>query len=245
MPAPARAALAIAAAALLAAATAGCSSGGGHSAKPAEGKSGAHSAAATGEAAAPPAQAAIVTGPGPKSSYDVQPQPAAGSCHYRYTADKQPLPDPNCTPGAISPAVTQATVNDTICKPGGYTSTIRPPANITGKEKAENAKSYGYTGPMNDAEYDHLISLQLGGDPNDPRNLWVQPPSPDHVPGKGPNNPKDSVETHLHTAICKGQTTLAAAQQAIATDWTTAEAKLGIAKAGAPAPSSAPDGDGE
>ncbi|MFF0415665.1 hypothetical protein ACFYUY_35210 [Kitasatospora sp. NPDC004745] len=244
MPAPARAALAIAAAALIAAAT-GCSPGGGHTAKPA-GRSTA--AAPAGDAADPnagaaPAPAAVVTGAGPKSSYDVQPQPAPGSCKYRYTADKQPLPDPNCTPGAISPAVNQGNLNDTICKTGGYTSTIRPPSNITGKEKAENAKSYGYSGPMGDAEYDHLISLQLGGDPNDPRNLWVQPPSPDHVPGKGPNNPKDSVETHLHTAICKGQTTLAAAQQAIATDWTTAEVKLGIKSGGAP--TAAPDADGD
>ncbi|MFF4815138.1 hypothetical protein ACFY2K_11175 [Kitasatospora sp. NPDC001309] len=252
MPAPARGALAIAAAVLLAAA-AGCSSGGGHTAKDGSGgKASAHSSSAHGSApaaagdAAQPVPAAIVTGPGPKSSYDAQPQPAAGSCHYRYTADKQPLPDPNCTPGAISPAVNQGTINDTICKPGGYTSSIRPPVNVTGKEKAENAKSYGYTGPMGDAEYDHLISLQLGGDPNDPRNLWVQPPSPGHVPGKGPNNPKDSVETHLHTAICKGQVTLAAAQQAIATDWTTAEAKLGISKGGAAAtPTTEPDADGD
>ncbi|MFG3227306.1 hypothetical protein ACGF07_21290 [Kitasatospora sp. NPDC048194] len=244
MPAPARGALAIAAAVLLAAA-AGCSSGGGHTAKDsAHGKGGTHSAAPTaGGDAAQPAPAAIATGPGPKSSYTVQPQPAAGSCHFRYTADQQPLPDPNCTPGAISPAVNQGNLNDTICKPGGYTSTIRPPANITGKEKAENAKSYGYTGPMGDAEYDHLISLQLGGDPNDPRNLWIQPPSPGHVPGKGPNNPKDSVETHLHTAICKGQITLAAAQAAIAADWTTAEAKVGLKPAGAPTPE--PDADGD
>lgn len=246
MPAPARGALAIAAAVLLAAA-AGCSSGGGHTTAKNGGhtKEAAHaSAPAAAGDAAQPAPAAIVTGPGPKSSYDAQPQPAPGSCHYRYTTDKQPLPDPNCTPGAISPAVNQGNINDTICKPGGYTSTIRPPVNITGKEKTENAKSYGYTGPMGDAEYDHLISLQLGGDPNDPRNLWVQPPSPGHVPGKGPNNPKDSVETHLHTAICKGQVTLTAAQQAIATDWTTAEAKLGISK-GAVTPSTEPDADGD
>ncbi|MFJ2581410.1 hypothetical protein [Kitasatospora aureofaciens] len=243
MLAPARGALAIAAAVLLTAAATGCSSGGGHTAKPAPQSSAPHGSAAPPAADAAGAHA-IPVGTGPKSSYDAQPQPAAGSCKYRYTADKQPLPDPNCTPGATSPAVTQANINDTICKPGGYTSTIRPPANITGKEKAENAKSYGYTGPMADAEYDHLISLQLGGDPNDPRNLWVQPPSPDHVPGKGPNNPKDSVETHLHTAICKGQTTLAAAQQAIVTDWTTAEAKLGISK-GSAAPTAAPDADGD
>ncbi|MEV0537210.1 hypothetical protein [Kitasatospora sp. NPDC050463] len=133
------------------------------------------------------------------------------------------MPDSTCTPGATSPAVTQATIGSTICKPGGYTSTIRPPVSITGKEKSENARSYGYSGPMGDAEYDHLISLH-----NDPRNLWVEPPSPDHVPGKGPNNPKDAIETHLHTAICKNQISLAAAQQAIANDWTTAESKLGI-----------------
>ncbi|MFB7667116.1 hypothetical protein ACFC1R_24760 [Kitasatospora sp. NPDC056138] len=226
---PARTAMA-AAALLLAATAVGCSSSTGHQAK----SGGGHTKPVPTQTAASGAAAGTIpTGAGPQSTYTVAAQPAAGTCHYRYTADKQPLPDVNCTPGATSPAVTQANIGGTICKTGGYTSAIRPPANITGKEKAANAQSYGYTGPMGDGEYDHLISLQLGGDPNDPRNLWVEPPSPGHVPGKGPNNPKDSVETHLHTAICKGKVTLAAAQQAIATDWTTAEAKLGI-KDGSP-----------
>ncbi|WP_280717002.1 hypothetical protein [Kitasatospora sp. MAP5-34] len=195
-------------------------------------------AATTPSAAAggPAAGGAIPVGAGPQSAYTAQAQPAPGTCHYRYTTAKQPLPDAACTPGVTSPAVTQATISSTICKAGGYTSAIRPPVNVTGKEKAANAASYGYTGPMGDAEYDHLISLQLGGDPNDPRNLWVEPPSPGHVPGKGPNNPKDAVETHLHTAICKGQVTLAAAQQAVAADWTTAEAKLGVKAAASDGP---------
>jgi hypothetical protein len=38
------------------------------------------------------------------------------------------------------------------------------------------------------------------------------------------------VETHIHTAICKGTVTLAAAQHAIASDWTTAESTLGISR---------------
>jgi hypothetical protein len=80
-----------------------------------------------------------------------------------------------CTPGAISPAVTQANLASTICRKGGYTGGIRPSASVTGKEKVLNAKSYGYAGSMSDAEFDHLISLQLGGDPNDSRNLWVEP----------------------------------------------------------------------
>ncbi|NKS56369.1 hypothetical protein GS504_01905 [Rhodococcus hoagii] len=165
--------------------------------------------------------ATLAVGPGPQSSYTVAGQPAPGSCHFRYTADKQPLPDPACTPGATNPKVTQATLQDTICR-SGYTSSIRPPSNITGREKTANAQSYGYTGSPADAEYDHLLSLELGGDPNDPRNLWVEPPSPDHKPGSGVNNPKDQVENKLHSLICSGQVTLDAAQTAIATDWTTA-----------------------
>lgn len=76
--------------------------------------------------------------------------------------------------------------------------------------------------------YDHLISLQLGGDPNDPRNLWVEPPDPGHKKGGGVNNAKDPVETKLHTAVCSGKVTLGAAQKAIVTDWTTALSTLGL-----------------
>lgn len=176
------------------------------------------SAAGGGSSGAP---AAIAVGAGPQSHYTVEQQPPAGSCHYRYDHD-QPLPDPHCTPGAISPAVTQANLTATICANGGYTGGVRPSSYVTGKEKLANAASYGYTGSRTDAEYDHLISLELGGDPNDPRNLWVEPPSPGHKPGAGPNNPKDVVETQLHTAVCNGTITLQQAQQAIATDWFTA-----------------------
>ncbi|MCQ9178656.1 hypothetical protein KMT30_06350 [Streptomyces sp. IBSBF 2953] len=169
----------------------------------------------------------IAVGAGPQKHYTVQQQPAAGSCHYRYEKG-EPLEDPKCTPGAISPAVTQANLKSTICRKGGYTSGIRPSAYVTGKEKKLNAASYGYTGRMADAEYDHLISLQLGGDPNDPRNLWVEPADPGHRTGAGVNNKKDPVETKLHTAVCSGKITLAQAQQAIVTDWTTALSTLHV-----------------
>jgi hypothetical protein len=170
---------------------------------------------------------AIPVGAGPQTHYTVQAQPAPGSCHYRYE-QKEPLPDPVCTPGALNPKVTQATIGSTICRTGGYTSGIRPSSYVTGKEKTANAKSYGYTGNMRDGEYDHLISLQLGGDPNDYRNLWVEAPDPGHPTGSGPNNNKDKVETTLHTAVCNHKATLTAAQKAIATDWTTALANLGL-----------------
>ena len=174
---------------------------------------------------------AIAVGPGPESHYAVQAQPAPGSCHYG-SDDNQPLPDPNCTPGAVSPAVTQANLATTICRKGGYTSGVRPPVSVTDKEKIANAKSYGYTGSLGDAEYDHLVSLEIGGDPNDPQNLWIEPPSPGHRAGSGISNPKDKVEARLHTAVCTHQVTLAAAQQAIAHNWVTAEQVLGIKPSG-------------
>src|SRR5579884_2059421 len=55
----------------------------------------------------------------------VQPQPPPGSCHAQGSGLFS-LPDPRCTPGAISPAVTQATIGTTICREG-YTETVRPP----------------------------------------------------------------------------------------------------------------------
>ncbi|MQY40284.1 hypothetical protein SRB17_83170 [Streptomyces sp. RB17] len=204
---------------------AGCSSGS-QSGPDTSGKDGASAAGASGTAV-PADTAKIAVGVGPQTTYTVQQQPSAGSCHFRYEKG-EPLEDRACTPGAVSPAVTQANLTSTICRKGGYTKNIRPPESVTRKEKELNAASYGYTGSLGDAEYDHLISLQLGGDPNDARNLWVEPADPGHKPGAGVNNLKDPVETKLHTAVCSGKVTLAAAQQAIVTDWTTALSRLGV-----------------
>ena len=146
-------------------------------------------------------------------TYIVEPQPPPGACHYGTAADGQALPDPDCTPGVIDPNVTQANIGSTIGVPG-YTKTVRPPEYITDAEKAANAQSYGYPGPLSGTEYDHLIPLELGGAPNDPRNLWVEP-------GASPNA-KDHVEDELHRLVVEGKVPLAAAQQAIAKDWTTA-----------------------
>ncbi|MFF2502366.1 hypothetical protein ACFVTY_03070 [Streptomyces sp. NPDC058067] len=114
-------------------------------------------AGAPGTAAPTGSGQAIAVGAGPQKHYTVQQQPAARSCHYRYEHG-EPLEDPKCTPGAISPAVTQVNLRSTICRKGGYTSSVRPSAYVTGKEKRLNAVSYGYTGSMSDAEYDHLLS---------------------------------------------------------------------------------------
>jgi hypothetical protein len=160
----------------------------------------------------------IVSGPGPQSTYTVQPQPAPGTCHYTYVGT-DPLPDPHCTPGATNPQVTQADIGSTICR-SGYTSSIRPPESVTGPEKTASAAAYGYTGSTSTAEYDHLIPLEIGGDPNDPANLWLEPN--DNSGATSFSNTKDRLENTLNSLVCSGKLSLAAAQQAIATNWVTA-----------------------
>jgi hypothetical protein len=170
--------------------------------------------------------AAIPYGPGPQAHYVVRKQPAPGLCHYRYTRTKQPLPDRRCTPGALNPKVKSSTLKATICK-SGYTASIRPPSSVTSVEKRVNAKSYNYRGSLRQTEYDHLIPLELGGDPNDPRNLWVEPPSPGHKPRQGFRNPKDTVERKARLLVCRGRVPLALMQRAIAVHWATALAAVG------------------
>jgi 5-methylcytosine-specific restriction endonuclease McrA len=169
---------------------------------------------------------AIAAGSGPQTHYPIERQPPAGSCHYTVVdaAMGEYLPDPKCTPGAISPAVTQDNLASTICKKG-YTKSVRPPEDVTDAEKAANAASYSYTGSLKTAEYDHFIPLELGGDPNDPRNLWVEP---NDATASTVNNPKDGVESSLNYLVCnaihgKPYLPLAKAQELIATNWTTAK----------------------
>jgi len=136
-----------------------------------------------------------------------------GRCAYR---DRGLLPDPRCTPGSIDPAVTQADIGSTICREG-WTRTARPPESQTETFKFQVAyPAYGASGRT---ELDHLVPLELGGS-NDASNLWPEyPPTP---------NPKDDVEYALNRAVCDGKVTLTAAQNAIASDWPTAEKKLGV-----------------
>lgn len=146
------------------------------------------------------------------SAHVIQPQPAAGSCHARGHGAFT-LADPRCTPGAIDPAVTQADLSTTICR-SGYSESVRPPESITEPERRASLRSYGDHGWLHAYEYDHLVSLELGGARNDARNLWPEP-------GRSPNV-KDALENRLHARVCAGEMSLAAVQLAIARDWVTA-----------------------
>lgn len=112
--------------------------------------------------------------------------------------------DPVRTPGILNPDVTQATIRSTVCR-HGWTATIRPPVSYTNALKLRQMRAYGETGSPSDYQEDHLVSLELGGDPTDPRNLWPEPyPRAAAV---------DRIENELNADVCSGSLSLAGAQR--------------------------------
>ena len=111
--------------------------------------------------------------------------------------------DPVRTPGVLNADVTQANIRATICK-RGWTRTVRPPVAYTNALKRRQMDAYGEIGPPEAYQEDHLISLELGGDPVDPRNLWPEPyPRASAV---------DQIENDLNHRVCTGSLSLADAQ---------------------------------
>jgi len=108
------------------------------------------------------------------------------------------------TPGVVNPEVRQATIRQTICV-RGWTRTVRPPTAYTSELKLRQLREYGLAGDPSGYQEDHLISLELGGHPTDPRNLWPEPlPHAADV---------DKVENELNALVCSGKITLAEGQR--------------------------------
>lgn len=155
-----------------------------------------------------------------------------------------PLPDQ--TPGFANPDITQQNIADTICNPKWSTSSIRPPASYTTALKEEQmAGEYGDTVDDPDKqcmpnsnnkacyEEDHLISLEVGGHPRDPRNLWPEAYDTTVNGHRVGAREKDTVENYIHDAVCfdvpesrrgsrvppHASITLQRGQQILATDW--------------------------
>ena len=136
-------------------------------------------------------------------------------------------PDPAITPGAANPQVTQQNIKDNICNRRWSTKLIRPPAQYTSRLKRKQLREYGdtihqtraqlvnpSTGKVDTTrcvphfdnmacyEEDHLIPLEDGGNPTDPKNLWPEPYNT-RVGGTimGAHQ-KDVVEGFIHDEIC-------------------------------------------
>ena len=137
-----------------------------------------------------------------------------------HTSNSFPIPDPNCTPGAINPTLTSVVLKD----PRFTTRCIRDAATQE-QEKTTTYEWYNLPHPSNNSgenqicELDHLISLELGGaDTLD--NIWPQcGPSGVALPQRFFKE-KDTVENFLAMQVREGRMDLAEAQRGIATDWT-------------------------
>jgi hypothetical protein len=151
------------------------------------------------------------------------------------------VPRPDLFPGATNPNITPENMDQNICKRGWSTKSIRPPSSYTTALKKTQLQSLGDTLPnelprvttksgettrpdlskciersANPSCYeeDHLISLELGGDPRSPENLWPEPWF-----GSWNAHDKDKLENALHKMVCDRTMTLRDAQKAIANDW--------------------------
>ncbi len=102
----------------------------------------------------------------------------------------------------LNPNVYQTDIGSTICVKG-WTATVRPSTSYTGPIKANLCLEQQCSHPEN-YELDHFIPIELGGAPDDPANLWLQPfPEARH---------KDAVENYLKRQVCTKGLTLQQAQ---------------------------------
>ena len=124
---------------------------------------------------------------------------------WRASAPARPVlvASPTLTPGVVNPEVRQETIGQTVCR-RGWTRTIRPPTSYTAALKVRQMREYGVGGDPSGYQEDHLISLELGGHPTDPRNLWPEPyPRASTV---------DAIENELNAKVCSGAMSLSSAQ---------------------------------
>jgi len=114
----------------------------------------------------------------------------------------------------LNPDVTQETIDETICV-RGWTKTVRPPFEVTNAIKLAKLRERGLTeADKSRFELDHVIPLALGGAPDAPRNLRLEPwPEADR---------KDGVEACLAHAVCAGRISLNEARRRIWKDWRAA-----------------------
>ena len=118
--------------------------------------------------------------------------------------------------GALNAAVTQATINPTICIPG-WTATVRPSTSYTNGVKLRLREQGLAPSAASTDELDHFIPLALGGHPRDIRNLWLQ-----LWDDEWGARTKDRLEVRLKNLVCAGRLTLESAQEAIRVNWRAA-----------------------
>ena len=133
-----------------------------------------------------------------------------------FPSNRASILPPSGTPGAIDPAITQANIDTTICRPG-YARSVRPSYAVTRPLKRRLMQSQHPGEALADYELDHLIPISLGGAPFDMRDLWLQPRG-----GQANAGDKNVLAYVLWRLVCEHRVSLATAQREISRDWTKA-----------------------
>lgn len=167
-------------------------------------------------------------------------------------------PNSSTQPGFANPDITQDNIADNICNKKWSTKSVRPPSSVTTKLKLQQIKDYGFNvhqtkaslidrttqkfnptrcKPKSDNpacyEEDHIISLENGGNPSDPRNLYPEAYNTKVAKKIVGAHQKDKVENYVHNGICldipnakfsagpkpKHPLTLKQGQDILANDW--------------------------
>lgn len=116
---------------------------------------------------------------------------------------------------SINPAVTQSTLQSTICL-SGYSSTIRPALSYTNTVKKALMTKQGLSWDTRASyDLDHIVPLEVGGAPKDKVNLMLQT--------KADSAAKDVFENKHHKLVCAGKMTLAQGQACFMKDWHTCQ----------------------
>jgi hypothetical protein len=157
---------------------------------------------------------------------DTSPQTTTATATTAPTIDAA-LPSRALTPGVTNPNVTQADIHTTICV-SGWTTTVRPSVSYTDNLKRQQMIAYHRAGTIAQYEEDHLVPLEVGGNPTDPGNLWPEPRAgaPEAVGGRTASD-KDLVENAAKKSVCAGGLPLDDAQRGFEMDWVQLGRSLG------------------
>ena len=120
-------------------------------------------------------------------------------------------------PNKLGKVSIETDISKTICNPNWSTKSVRPSTSYTTPLKNKWAKEQGVN--PKDYELDHIVSIELLGDPKSTDNLWLEPYN--LIVGGVPAGArqKDAVENYLHKEICAGRISLDVAQKLIVNSW--------------------------
>ena len=104
---------------------------------------------------------------------------------------------------SINPAVTQATISETICH-RGWSASVRPSWSYTSRVKHRLCVAQGMTRCSPGLILDHVVPIEVGGSPRDVSNFQLQT--------RAESLSKDALENRARRDVCARRATLVEAQ---------------------------------